>query len=209
MGKYWLLTLCLLAGRGDDLAVKPRSLPPVGGPFEPVTSEDGIELYERWHTQPGGGSFRELKAVFTLTATAGRLVRVLREEQLARQWMQRVETVRCRPAQRMDDWVTYVHYDLPWPARDHDCVLAYQRHDRTVRFWSVDREEFPEQPGITRMEGVSGRWVFDELGEGRVRVSYFIQTTQVSPLPRWVTDPLVRGNLLSTMAAYRTLAEQP
>ena len=79
--------------------------------------------------------------------------------------MLRVDEVRSFPGQHERHWYTYVHYDLPWPARDHDCTIAYRQVANTaglttIRFESVSLKSYPLRDGIERITGLSGRWEF-------------------------------------------------
>ncbi|MEQ8706727.1 MAG: hypothetical protein RIC19_22530 [Phaeodactylibacter sp.] len=181
--------------------------------FELVDEESGIQLYERWHKTAEGNAYRELKTVLKVKAGASALLRTLREEQQAGKWMRRVDEVRSFPGQHERHWYAYVHYGLPWPARDHDCTIAYRQVAGTVglttiRFESVVLKNYPVKDGIERITGLSGRWEFQELGNGQTEVHYFIQTTKASSIPRFITDPIVRSNMMRTMEGFREVAEQ-
>lgn len=188
----------------------PAILPPSS--FELVDEESGIQLYERWHKTTEGRAYRELKTVLKVKAGASALLRTLREERLAKKWMRRVDEVRSFPGQHGRHWYAYVHYGLPWPARDHDCTIAYRQVAgtaglTTIRFESVSLKNYPLKDGIERITGLSGRWEFQKQANGHTEVRYFIQTTKASSLPRFITDPIVRSNMMRTMEGFREVAE--
>jgi|AntRauTorckE5430_2_1112549.scaffolds.fasta_scaffold02684_4 hypothetical protein len=181
--------------------------------FELVDEESGIELYERWHKTTEGNAYRELKTVLKVKAPTTKLLHTLREEAQAKKWMRRVDEVRSFPGQHERHWYAYVHYGLPWPARDHDCTIAYRQVASTaglttIRFESVRLKNYPLKDGIERITGLSGRWEFQSQGNGYTAVRYFIQTTKASSLPRFITDPIVRSNMMRTMEGFREVAEQ-
>jgi len=187
--------------------------PPAASPFELVDEESGIQLYERWHKTAEGRAYRELKTVLRVKADTETLIHTLREEQRAKQWMRRVDEIRAMPGRHQRHWYAYVHYGLPWPARDHDCTISYQQAASaagatTIRFESVALKNYPVKDGIERITGLSGRWEFRSQGNGSTEVRYFIQTTKGSSLPRFITDPIVRSNMMKTMAGYRAVAER-
>ncbi len=185
---------------------------PAASPFELVDEEGGIQLYERWHETDDGRAYRELKTVLRVNADTDALIRTLREEKQAEQWMRRVDEVRSMPGRHDRHWYAYVHYGLPWPARDHDCTISYQQVGSpsaltTVRFESVALKNYPVKDGIERITGLSGRWEFREQAGGYTEVHYYIQTTKASSLPRFITDPIVRSNMMKTMEGFREVAE--
>jgi len=55
---------------------------------------------------------------------------------------------------------------------------------------------------------LSGRWEFEKQANGYTEVRYFIQTTKASSLPRFITDPIVRSNMMRTMEGFREVAEK-
>lgn len=185
---------------------------PAASPFELVDEESGIELYERWHETKNGRAYRELKTVLRAKAGMESLIHTLREEQQAEKWMRRVDKVRSFPGRHQRHWYAYVHYGLPWPARDHDCTISYQQTAgeagvTTIRFESVALKNYPVKDGIERITGLSGRWEFREQANGYTEVRYYIQTTKAASLPRFITDPIVRSNMMKTMEGYREVAE--
>ncbi|NBC08493.1 MAG: hypothetical protein GVY26_14970, partial [Bacteroidetes bacterium] len=68
--------------------------------------------------------------------------------------------------------------------------------------------DYPAQEGTERITGLSGRWEFRKQPGGYTEVQYFIQTTKTPSLPRFITDPTVRSNMMKTMAGYRRVAER-
>ena len=182
-------------------------------PFELVDEEEGIRLYERWHKTADGRSYRELKTILRVKANTHELIRTLREEPLAKKWMRRGDNVRSFSGKHERHWYAYVHYGLPWPARDHDVTISYQQAGSSagqmvINFESVKLKSYPVKEDIERITGLSGRWEFHSLGNGDMEVLYFIQTTKASSIPRFITDPIVRSNMMRTMEGFREVAEK-
>lgn len=181
--------------------------------FNLVTEKDGIRLYERWHTTSDDRAYRELKAVFTANASYAELRRQIREEALTRQWMQRIHSVEHRPGANPQHWYAYVQYEMPWPARNQDFVLTYQERQpqpgyREVTFSSTTLTEYPLRSGVERITSLSGRWEFTLQPDGNHHINYYVMIANPSAMPRMLTDPIVRANLLNTMQAFRQHVEQ-
>ena len=108
------------------------------------------------------------------------------------------------------EWISYIQYDLPWPMENQDCVLQYsassEENKHIINFRSIDHEIFPTSKNVTRIEDINGQWIFRPTATGTV-VEYSITTTPSPTLPRWVTDPLVRSNLIDTMDEFRNILE--
>ena len=109
------------------------------------------------------------------------------------------------------NWICNIQYDLPWPLSNQDCVLQYReiyRADKLViGFKSIDHPMFPSQKGVMRIHDVQGKWVLTQNVQG-IKVEYFISTTPVKTLPKWMTDPIIRNNLIRTMIEFRGILEK-
>jgi hypothetical protein len=109
-----------------------------------------------------------------------------------------------------NEWVTYIQYDLPWPMDHQDCVLqniaSNEDEKYIINFESIAHEIFPTSKNVIRIEDIKGKWMFKQTATGMV-VEYSIATTPSPTLPRWITDPLVRNNLIDTMDEFRNILE--
>ena len=186
--------------------------PPEAKDFELIFEKNGVQVFERWNAGADEKEHRELKAVFNIRAKHDALMAAVREKEKGLLWMQRVAELELLPGGRNGQWRAYIRYGLPWPARDHDCVLSYQRAQpnkghTVVTFQSTQLTAYPPQKGVHRILGLSGRWEFSAQEDQSYSASYYVQTADSSPIPRFILDPLVRSNLLSTMEAFREVVE--
>lgn len=178
--------------------------------FVLVKENDGIALYERWYpTDVDDQLAREVKATFTLKAPLGRAVDLIRDESQGTRWNKNTSVYRIVP--RNDDvWFGYVQYDLPWPVSDQDCVLYFQRtlsrNSIQIEFKGAEHPSFPVRKKIQRIPEIAGKWVFKE-NETEVAVEYYVTTLPSSTLPTWLTDPIIRNNLLETLGSFREILE--
>lgn len=200
------LSLAGLALPARELPIAPDAPPRAGTTgYELVKKQGQVALYERWLEVEPGRQARELKAEFIAPASPQALLELLRDESKALAWMRHAGA--CRILEDNDDgWLAYVRYDLPWPVSDQDCLLRYELHKNggsaKLGFRSASDGKAPPRRGVKRMAGVSGAWLLEPVAGGRSKVSYTVITTERPSLPRWITDPIVQGNLLDTMNAF-------
>ena len=103
--------------------------------------------------------------------------------------------------------LVYTHNDLPFPVKDRD-VLAHV-------IWKQDPQSLivtmRSSATVGRMEEVDGRlrlteanasWVFEPLGNGRVRVINEAHINPGSALPGWVTNMLLVDTPFETMKSF-------
>ena len=175
-----------------------------------VKKTKGIELYEKWYEITNQEVAREVKVVYTINATIESAAALIESESLATQWNKSSSMYKIIPTDE-NSWISYIQYDLPWPMTNQDCVLQYSVSNVTdnhiiIDFKSVEHEIFPTSNNVIRIADVKGKWVFRETNIGTL-VEYSITTMPSPTLPRWVTDPLVRNNLIDTMDEFRTILE--
>lgn len=177
--------------------------------FVLVKESDGISLYERWYRTGDSGSAREIKATFTLDAQSQEAVQLIRNEERGTAWNKNTKVYKVLQGSD-DEWLGYIQYSLPWPASNQDCVLRYTRSDKgdivQVDFRDADHPSFPVQKKVQRIPSISGRWIFREDGDN-LHVEYYVTTTPSKTLPSWLTDPIIRNNLVATLSTFRNILE--
>ena len=178
--------------------------------YQLVKKAKGIELYEKWYEIASNKLVREVKVAYSINSSIQAAAALIENEMKATQWNKGSNQYRIIPK---DDtsWFSYIQYDLPWPVDNQDCVLYYNVSLATpnqiiIDFKSVEHEIFPASANITRILDVRGKWIFNATPNG-TRVDYSITTMPSPTLPRWVTDPIVRSNLIDTMDEFRKILE--
>lgn len=175
-----------------------------------VKKAKGIELYEKWHEVATNRMTREVKVVYSMNATIESAAALIENENKATQWNKSSSMYKIIPKDE-NSWVSYIQYNLPWPMDNQDCVLEYsvsslKENHIIIDFKSIVHEIFPTSNNVVRITDIKGKWIFRETTTGTV-VEYSITTMPSPTLPRWVTDPLVRNNLIDTMDEFRNILE--
>lgn len=153
---------------------------------------------------------REIKATFHVKADSYAAVALIKDAARGRQWN---KNTKAYEIVRENDslWFGYIQYDLPWPVSNQDCVLQYNQNDSDkavlVEFQDADHPSFPLRKKIQRIPEISGKWIFRESDNG-ISVEYYISTTPSNSLPTWLTDPIIRNNLIETLTIFRTILER-
>ena len=183
-------------------------LPVAEDNFKLVKVDGAVSLYERWLEVEPGREAREMKAEFTAPGAPDEAVALLRNEVKAMEWMRRVGACRIMADGSAQSWLSYVRYDIPWPVSDQDCLLRYELkktgNQIHIPFRSAIDDKIPPKSKVKRMKGITGSWLLEPQAGNKTYVTYTIMTTEKPTLPRWITDPLVQGNLLDTMNAFRS-----
>lgn len=178
--------------------------------FTLVKTSGDIALYERWISPEPNQSARQVKATFTLRASAAAAVALLKDGSRGRMWNKNTNSYKVVDVDS-DSWVGYIQYDLPWPVSNQDCVLQYQAtgdsDSLVITFEGTEHEKFPERKRVQRIAEIQGKWVFTKLANDEVLVEYYITTHPSKSLPGWITDPIIRNNLIDTVDSFRAMLE--
>jgi hypothetical protein len=182
--------------------------------FEVVKDEDGILVHERWVTFPGSDppvTAREVKSEFFIRSNIQSALSLLRDESRIGSWQKHVSEFKVYP--HTDSvWHEYSYHDIPWPVSDQDHFLQYTLQDPVendgvfITFRTVENEnKAPLRKNVSRMT-LSGSWYFQRAKDGRIKATYRILSMPGS-LPRLITDPVIRNNLMSTVKSFVYLLE--
>ena len=183
--------------------------------FDLVREDTPIFVHERWITFPGkvpAVKAREVKSEFVINTSIATMFSVLRDESKIKIWQKHVSDFKVYPLMDSVIWLEYSYHDIPWPVSDQDHFLRYEIVEKTpinlfIKFQSViDPKACPVKSGVTRME-LSGSWLFEQVSPQQVKITYRI-LSMPSSLPRMFTDPVIRGNLMSTVKALTKLVEE-
>ena len=183
--------------------------------FELVRDEDNILVYERWVTFPESDppiTAREVKSEFYARSEPRHALSLIRDQGKINGWQKHVSEFYVYP--HSDSlWYEYSYHDIPWPVSDQDHFLEYKIEDPLqsdgifVTFRTIENNKLqPVRKNVSRMT-LSGSWYFQKSKDGRVKVTYRI-LSMPGPLPRFITDPVIRNNLMSTIRSFIELLEQ-
>ena len=206
MKKIYLLLLLFLA-TGLVNASAPDD-------FKLIKVSNGIALYERW-VMHNGNKVRELKLSFEVAgAGAADVVALLKDAGKGNSWNVKSSQYEITQTRDANVWLNYIRYSLPWPMEDQDCSLKYSYSKAgtfpgsgTIYFESIRHQVYPQFKNVTRLEGTAGKWVVDQLEHNQSRITYQILTNKSVSVPRWVSDPIVYDNILTTMARFKSLLQ--
>ena len=190
------------AGRIDGIPIDTTD-------FTLVRREHGISVYERWYPITSTENARQLKATFTMRADPTAALALLKDASKGELWNKNTNAYKIVDI-REDSWVSYIQYDLPWPVKNQDCVLQHYTHEEadkvSVIFRNTDHPSFPVKNRVQRIPEIKGKWIF-KRSDDLLHVEYYIATTQSKTLPGWITDPIIRNNLVETLHVFRKILE--
>ena len=180
-----------------------------------VKRSGDITLYERWIDIPGEEEkrAREVKGVFYYNSSIYAGLRLLQNQAKAMKWQDHVSEFKLYPQRDTTHWYEYSYHDIPWPVSDQDHFMEYRisscdSQRMVISFKSKINEKLaPERKGVTRII-LTGSWLLEQVETDRVKVTYRIFSMPLD-IPRMLTDPIIRTNMVSTMEDFVALVEEP
>lgn len=183
--------------------------------FKLIKKNPHIELYERW-IQMNGEQIRELRAVFTVHSDITSALRLIKSQEKGTKWQTKAKKYAVKNTSSAIVWLNYIQYDLPAIMDDQDCLLMYTlltpEKDLTdnceIQFVSTINNQFPVTEKMKRITGVRGSWIMEKQSTGSLKITYTISSNRDKTIPRFVSDPIIRDNLMKTMNNFKNQLEQ-
>lgn len=178
-----------------------------------VKKKNNITIHERWIDFPKSNPpirAREVKGEFFYRNTPAAGLNLIRDDQRIYKWQSHVSEFKVYPSSDTTTWLEYSYHDIPWPVSDQDHLLRYRLQVMPgqilyITFESyIDNKLAPEREDVTRMT-LSGSWTLQPV-PGGTQATYRI-LSMPSSIPKWLTDPVVRNNMMSTIESFIKLVE--
>ncbi|QPN47827.1 START domain-containing protein [Priestia aryabhattai] len=169
---------------------------------------EGIRVYLRGVT---GSPYQQFRGVSTMQASVRTLTDLQENLRVACKWLYACAQMRLLEVAGDSTWV-YLTTDLPWPTLPRDIILkvtSERLDDGTlVRHLSAEPNKLPEQPGLIRVQHLSGEWVMKPLGERTTEVTYQLQADPAGDVPGWLANRFVVDAPVVTLRTLRAVAER-
>lgn len=177
------------------------------GDFRILKNRNGIDLFYRWMQMPDGNKVRQMKAVLEIKGGTEEVLGLLKDEKRALNWITSAEQFRNLTQVSGADWVSYIQFAVPWPFANQDCILEYATKENaageTVINFQCNPQYISPVEGVSRMNDINGFFVIRPLSNGHSTLECYFLSKKASVIPRWITDPIITGSILSLMEALR------
>ncbi|MFJ4430925.1 START domain-containing protein [Pseudomonas sp. NPDC089395] len=187
-----LLSTCALADDGWSLAY----------------DREGIRVYL---SGVADSPYQQFRGVSTIKASVSTLVDLQENLRVACKWLYACDQMRLVEVDGDSTWV-YLTTNLPWPTLPRDIILKVttERLDdgTLVRHLSAEPGKLPEEPGLIRVQHLSGEWVMKPLGERETEVTYQLKADPAGDVPGWLANRFVVDAPVVTLRTLRAVAER-
>ncbi|HTN47130.1 MAG TPA: START domain-containing protein [Flavipsychrobacter sp.] len=176
-----------------------------------IKKQNGIRLYER-ELFYQDKKVREVKAEFLLNAKPEDVVRLIKDEKRISSWNKRIDKYQIVKGAQPSTWMAYTRFDLPFPFDDQETLLLYsisemQQESWNIQFSSITSKAFPQTRSVSRVNHVKGSWLLENAGDNQLKITYRILSERKDEIPKVISDPIIRDNLLSSLYRMKTILE--
>lgn len=193
----------------SSLFITAGSTAPATGDYKIVKQDKVVTLYERWIPIGNDEKVRELKANFDVRSTSVKLMALLQNQQQGTRWTPHAKEYKVSATAKPNQWINYVKYSMPWPFDDQDCCLLFSYDNpNQISFASTFSDIYPLKKNISRINNANGKWLMQDKGNGILNITYTISTAKSKKVPAWISDPIVRNNMVETMKSFKKTLEK-
>jgi hypothetical protein len=169
---------------------------------------EGIRVYL---SGVANSPYQQFRGVSTIKASVRTLVDLQENLRVACKWLYACDQMRLVEVDGDSTWV-YLTTNLPWPTLPRDIILKVttERLDdgTLVRHLSAEPGKLPEEPGLIRVQHLSGEWVMKPLGERETEVTYQLKADPAGDVPGWLANRFVVDAPVVTLRTLRAVAER-
>ncbi len=182
--------------------------------YEPVwelkRDKGGIKVYVR---EKPDSKIKELKFTTRVEASLHTIAAVLTHVEGFDDWV--YASVESRTIKKISDTEVYYYteIDFPWPFDNRDLVLysKFWQDPKTLAIHSHTTSHHwmeAEKADLVRIKKAELHWTFTPVGNGIVRVDYYLNSDPGGNIPAWMVNLAADQGPLQTMVKFKEMLEQ-
>ncbi|MEL7144842.1 MAG: START domain-containing protein, partial [Bacteroidota bacterium] len=161
------------------------------------------------YTKKGGSSsFVDIKLISTIDGQLAPVKPVFNDVVNYPEWIHQFYDSERLEMDENGDFIFYAKINLPWPVKDRDVVLNVEtiETDRSVEFVSTSRSTAREEEDCcTRIKDFTNRWVFEEVEDGKIKITYFASMDPGGAIPPMIYNMVAVDSPMNTMMNLREM----
>jgi len=172
--------------------------------------DEGIMAYTR---KREGIKFNEYRVEMIIKATFSQVVAVMKDFESYPDIFPGTEDVKVL-RQEEDRHVTYLKFDLPFPAKDRDAVFDNRMtYDQKSDALTIDvrclTDEYPTNENLIQMSFCEGGWKFNDIGDGKLKIVHNLIVDPGGFAPAWIVNKKSVDDPIKTFKSFRKMVTLP
>ena len=152
--------------------------------------KDGIRVYQ---SETKTSNFKSIKVECTLEGTYDKLISVLSNVALHKEWVYKVKTPYIIKKNSPQDFYYYTETSMPWPMSNRDAVVHLTMNkDSLNRFLKIsaigEPRLIPEKSGKVRVPRSSVSWYVTMPTAKTIHIIYTFEADPGGNLPSWMVN---------------------
>lgn len=157
----------------------------------------------------GDSPLKEFKGVTQIKAPVSAFVAVLKDADVATDWMHNVIEFDVMESPNETESVIYTVNKTPWPVTDRDAyvrsVMTANADGSVVSAISAAPEYKENNEDYIRMPKIAGAWTFAPKADGITEVTYQVHANPGGSLPTWLVNAIVVETPMNTLSNLQEL----
>jgi len=177
--------------------------------WETVKETDDIIVYTR---KSENSKYKEVKITMTISCTMNELVAALEDVDAHKEWVP--YTIDSKMIKKDSDskFYYYVSSDFPFPAKDRDVAIYYEREQAVDSKVVITRSEaapdiLPKSDGFIRVPVFSSTYTLTPKDDGVIHIEYLLKVSPGGKLPAWIINLGVTKGPIKTMESLIELID--
>ncbi len=188
------ILICELSGQGN---------------WDIVKEKDDIIVYTR---KSDNSKFKEVKINMTIKCKMNELVAALEDVDAHKDWVPYTIDSKMVKKDSDTEFYYYVSSDFPFPAKDRDVVIYYEREQAQDSKVVITRSEaapeiLPKEDGFVRVPVFSSTYVLTPLDNGIIDIEYLLKVSPGGKIPAWIINLGVTKGPIKTMESLVELID--
>jgi hypothetical protein len=171
-------------------------------------NSEGIKIYNRTYQNT---EFKEYKAMMKANTSLNALIKLIKNDTLATNWISRVKEFRTLKTVSTTEWYTYAEMSLPFPFQNRDLIshnLLQENENHVIIHLESQPNFIAEQKDKVRMKTSKGKWEFKQLSDNEVEIVYEFFSEPAVALPQWFVQPFIVQGIYNTLEAMKKITNQ-
>lgn len=176
-------------------------------PWNFKTEKKDLKIHYRWLKNQQNIKTRQTKCCTDIIVDSKTFKNAIKNAELTKQWLQRVEYCEIIIGDKEDEWHTYMILDFPWPMSKRDIIIKNKlvevNGELLIKLEGIENY-YPQKKGIERIKGFYGYW---KVSSKNKQLEYSIYSAVKSPVPTWITEPFIEQNLFESISTLKEIIE--
>lgn len=174
-----------------------------------VKQTDDITVFTR---KSENSKYKEVKITMTIKCTMNELVAALEDVDAHKDWVPYTIDSKMVKKDSDSEFYYYVSSDFPFPAKDRDVVIYYEREQAADSKVVITRSEaapevLPKSDGFVRVPVFSSSYVLTPLDDGIIDIEYLLKVSPGGKIPAWIINLGVTKGPIKTMESLIKLID--